>query len=125
MSRVIFALGFALGLAGCDDPSGLGSYSVSVTTGSGAPGSALLLFIGDGLIRVQGAGGTLGWSGEVSGDPGEMRALLIDPDASGGMTFRLFVEDVSAPIPAVSVLQLADRQNERFQPQDTQIRFER
>ncbi len=113
-------------VSSCDSgPSGPGPYAGSVETVGGSPGSVLLLVTGDGLIRVEGTGGTLGWSGPVSGDPGEMRVLLVDPDPSGALTFRLFVDDVSAPTPAFSVLQLADRQNERFITEDIQIRLER
>ena len=54
-----------------------------------------------------------------------MRVLLVDPDPSGAMTFRLFVEDVSVPTVLFSVLQLADRQNERFETEDIQIRLRR
>jgi len=93
--------------------------------GLGAPGSALLLFMGEGLIGVEGTGGTLGWSGAVSEDPGEMRILLIDPNPSGAMTFQLLVEDPAAPRPAVSVLQLADRQNNRLQAEGIWIPLER
>ena len=110
---------------GCDDPSGQGSYAGSVQTVDGAPGSALLLMIGEGLVRVEGTGGTLGWSGAVTGSPGEMRVLLIDPDSAGAMTFRLYVEDLSAPTPSFSILQLADRQNLLVEAEGIQLRFER
>ena len=126
LSAGVAALLLGLLLWGCDiGSSGRGSYAGSVELEEGAPGSALLLVTGEGLIRVEGTGGTMGWSGTPSGDPGEMRVLLVDPDPSGAMTFRLFVEDVSAPTALFSVLQLADRQNERFETEDIQIRLRR
>ncbi len=113
-------------LWGCDlGPSGPGPFIGSVQTAEGAPGSALMLITGEGLLRVEGTGGTLGWSGPVSGDPGEMRVLLVDPDPAGAMTFRLYVQDRAGPTPSFTVLQLADRQNEVFEPEDIQIRLER
>jgi hypothetical protein len=121
----VLGVGLAWGLAGCDDPPSGRFYSGSVQTELGAPCSALLVFMGEGLIGVEGTGGTLGWAGAVSGDPGEMRVLLIDPDPSGAMTFRLLVEDPSTPRPTVSVLQLMDRQNEWLQAEQIRIPLER
>lgn len=37
----------------------------------------------------------------------------------------LYVEDLSAPTPSFSILQLADRQNVLVEEEDIQIRFER
>ncbi len=88
-------------------------------------GAALLLVTGEGLIGVEGVGGTLAWSGLVSPETGEMRVLLVDPGPSGMMTFRLRVRDRSAPTPAFTFLQVADRENRRIAPGDTRIRLER
>ena len=41
------------------------------------------------------------------------------------MTFRLYVEDLSAPTPSFSILQLADRQNLLVEAEGIQLRFER
>jgi hypothetical protein len=79
----------------------------------GAPGAALLHVSGVGVRDVIGEGGTRGWAHPISGeDPASFRALLIDADPSGALTFRIEVDDVSAPTPTVTVLEIADRANE-------------
>ncbi len=51
--------------------------------------------------------------------------LLVDLDPTGPLTFRLFVRDRLAPLPAFTFLELANRDN-RIIPQDGfQIRIER
>ena len=121
----MFLLLGALG-TGCDlGSSGGGSYAVSLVGDGEMFGAALLLVTGEGLIGVEGAGGTLAWSGPVSTETGEMRVLLVDLEASGTMTFRLMVRDRSAPTPSFTFLQVADRQNRRVTPGDTRIRLQR
>ena len=127
-SRRILLTFLLLGAAGtgCDlGPSGRGSYAVSLVGDGEMLGAALLLVTGEGLIGVEGVGGTLAWPGPVSPETGEMRVLLVDLEASGMMTFRLMVRDRSGPSPSFAFLQVADRMNRRTTPGDTQIRLER
>ncbi len=116
----------AMGLAACDSSSsGPGSYAGSVVSPGGAPGSALLLIQGEGLVGVRGAGGTLAWSGDVSGDPAQLKVLLVDPDPTGAMTFRLLVDDLMSPTPSFTILQLSDRENQVISAEGVQIRLQR
>jgi hypothetical protein len=94
--------------------------SGSVLADGEAPGSALLLFTGPGIVRAEGTGGTLAWISEPSGSD-ELRVLLVDPQPDGALTFELEVRDLSAPLPAITVLQMADRDNVRFTTQDLEI----
>lgn len=113
-------------LWGCDPgPSGRGQLSGSVMANGEAPGAALILFGGSGLLGVEGTGGTRAWANPSSDGSDELRVLLVDLDPAGALTFKLDVEDVSAPLPSITVLQLADRDNVRFTTEDIQIRIRR
>lgn len=116
----------ALGLliVACESgPSGPGYIDGSVLADGSAPGSALLLVSGRGVIDVEGTGGTLGWSD--TGGENQIRALLVDPGPGGALTFRVRMEDVGGPLPQVAVLQLADRNDRRFSSADVQVRLQR
>lgn len=122
----LLPLALAVGLWGCDSgPSGPGMLSGSVVANGEAPGSALLLFGGTGLLGAEGDGGTQAWASAATEGGDELRVLLVDLDPTGAMTFQLQVADVAAPLPSITVLQLADRQNQRFTTEDIQIRIRR
>jgi len=113
-----------LALSACDSgPSGGGVLSGSVVANGEAPGSALIVFRGPGLIGAEGTGGTLAWTSEPAAGSDELRVLLVDPEAAGALTFELEVRDLSVPLTAISVLQLADRNNVRFTTPDLEIRW--
>jgi hypothetical protein len=115
-----------LTLSACDSgPSGGGVLSGSVFANGEAPGSALILFSGPGLVDAEGTGGTLAWVSEPVTGSDELRLLLVDPDAAGALTFELEVRDLTAPLPTITVLQLADQNNVRFTTQDLEIRIRR
>lgn len=115
-----------LALWGCDPgPSGPGTLTGSVLADGTGPGAALLVLTGEGLVGAEGAAGTLGWSSPTSEGADQIRLLLVDPDPVGAMTFEVEVRDVSAPVPSITVLQLADRENRRFTTEDIQIRIRR
>jgi hypothetical protein len=60
---------------------------------------------------------------EPAAGSNELRVLVVDPTASGALTFELEVRDLSAPLPSITVLQLADRDNVRFTTEDLEIRI--
>jgi hypothetical protein len=97
--------------------------SGSVLANGEAPGSALILFSGPGIIGAEGTGGTLAWTSEPTAGSNELRVLLVDPEAAGALTFELEVRDLSAPLPTITVLQLGDRNNVRFTTPDLEIRI--
>jgi hypothetical protein len=120
--RSVAAVFACLALSACESgPSGGGVLSGSVLADGEAPGSALILFSGPGLIGAEGTGGTLAWTSEPASGSDELRVLLLDPEADGALTFELEVRDVSAPLPAITVLQIADRDNVRFTTDDLEI----
>ena len=70
-------LAAALFLSACDsEPSGRGVLSGSVLANGEAPGSALILFSGPGLIGAEGTGGTRAWVSEPVAGSQELRVLL-------------------------------------------------
>ena len=118
------ALVACLVLAACgSEQSGGGTLSGSVLANGEGPGAVLLLFSGPGLIGAEGTGGTMAWASEPVSGSEELRVLLVDPQASGALTFDLEVRDVSDPLPTITVLQLADRNNVRFTTEDLEIRI--
>ncbi len=114
--------------AGCADErrSGPGEFGGSVEAPGGAPGTTLLLVAGQGVRDVVGEGGTRSWTAPAPGPEAthELRVLLLDPEPSGALTFRVEVDDVSLGPPSVTVLEAADRDNAlRPNPSDVQVRL--
>ena len=113
-----------IGLAACgSEPSGGGMLSGSVLADGEGPGAVLLVFSGPGLIGAEGTGGTMAWVSEPVSGSQELRVLLVDPEPSGSLTFDLEVRDVSDPLPTITVLQMAGRDNVRFSTEDLEIRI--
>jgi hypothetical protein len=113
-----------VGLSACgSEPSGGGMLSGSVLANGEGPGAVLLQFSGPGLIGAEGTGGTMAWVSEPVAGSQELRVLLVDPETSGALTFDLEVRDLSAPLPTITVLQLAGRDNVRFSTEDLEIRI--
>ncbi len=126
LARRVSVLGLSVALAACDSgPSGPGVLAGSIIADGEAPGSALLLFSGPGLVGAEGTGGTLAWASPPDDGLDEMRVLLVDTDPSGALTFEIEVRDLSASLPSITVLQLANRENVRFTTQDIQISIRR
>lgn len=101
-------------LAGCDrGPSGEGDWRASIE-GPGAPfGSAVVLVSGDGVLEVTGDAGTRAWTHRD--EQGELRAVLIQTEATGPVRFRVRVRDLGAPAPSVAIVELADMEDQLVQ----------
>ncbi len=98
-------------LAGCDRaPSGEGDWEVAIQGPGGPFGSAVVMVSGDGVVDVAGRAGTRVWSEEV--EEGEFRAVVIQLGSSGSADFRVRVRDLGDPAPSVTILQLADMDDE-------------
>ena len=98
-------------LTGCDrTPSGEGDWEVTIEGPGGPFGAAAVVVSGDGVLDVVGNSGTRVWSQEV--EEGEFRAVIIQPAPSGSADFRVRVREVGDPAPSVTVLQLADMDDE-------------
>lgn len=106
-----------LALGACDwGPSGEGDWKGTLV-GPGEPfGSAVLMVSGEGVLDVTGDGGVLAWS-RPSGE-GEHRAVLVQPEGSGTLHFRVRVGDVSGPTPSVAIVELAGLDDEPVEVTD-------
>jgi hypothetical protein len=105
--RGLLALG-VLALAACE-PSGEGELTAHVQ--APRPTGALVIdLIGTGVLGFEGAGDTRTFSGAV--DPRATSHRVIVVSTSGQrLTFRVRVEDVSAPPPTAAVSAAADASN--------------
>jgi hypothetical protein len=112
-------------LAGCDrGPSGEGDWRASID-GPGEPfGSAVVLVSGDGVLDVTGDAGTRAWTHRD--EQGDLRAVLIQTEATGPVRFRIRVRDLGASAPSVAILELADMEDELVQiHEEHQLRLTR
>lgn len=112
-------------LAGCDrGPSGEGDWRGSIE-GPGEPfGSAVVLVSGEGVLGVTGDAGTRAWTHRD--DQGDLRAVLIQTEATGPVRFRVRVRDLGASAPSVAILELADLEDEWVQiSEEHQLRLSR
>lgn len=104
-------IAFLIVLTGCDrTPSGEGDWDVTIQGPGGPFGAAVVMVSGDGVLDVVGSSGTRVWSQEV--EEGEFRAVIIQPASSGSADFRVRVREMGDPAPSVTVLQLADMDDE-------------
>jgi hypothetical protein len=93
-------------LGGCDrTPSGEGDWTATFEGPGGPFGAAVVMVSGEGVLGVTGAGGTLAWTEETG--TGEVRAVLVQPEGSGGVRFRVRVRELSGPAPSVAIIELA------------------
>jgi len=93
-------------LGGCDrTPSGEGDWTATFQGPGGPFGAAVVMVSGEGVLGVTGAGGTLAWTEETG--TGEVRAVLVQPEGSGGVRFRVRVRELSGPAPSVAIVELA------------------
>lgn len=101
-------------LAGCDrGPSGEGDWRASIE-GPGAPfGSAVVLVSGEGVLDVAGDAGTRAWV--HPDEQGDLRAVLIQTEATGPVRFRIRVRDLGASAPSVAIVELADMEDRLVQ----------
>jgi len=106
----LVVLGF-LALAGCDrSPSGEGDWHVLIQ-GPGAPfGAAAIAVSGDGVLGIASHRGTEVWQEEL--EPGEFRAVVIQPASSGDLWFRIRVRELRDPPPSIAIVELADMDDE-------------
>lgn len=107
----IIALALSLVVAGCDrTPSGEGDWTATLEGPGGPFGAAVVMVSGEGVLGVNGAGGTLAWTEET--EEGEIRAVLVQPSPSGGVRFRVRVRELADPAPSVAIIQLAGTDDE-------------
>jgi hypothetical protein len=100
-----------LALGGCDgDPSGEGDWTVGIQ-GPGEPyGAAVVMVSGEGVLELRAGQGTQVWSREVGENT--FRAVVIQDDDGGSASFRIRVRDVGGAAPAITLLELADKDDE-------------
>jgi hypothetical protein len=112
-------------LGGCDrGPSGEGDWRVTIEGPAGPFGAAAVVVSGEGVLDVTSADGTRVWSREAA--DGSIRAVIIQPSASGEVAFRIRVRDLSEPTPSVALVELADLSDEPVTvSSDHRLRFRR
>lgn len=109
LAVLFLALGVALG--GCDrEPSGEGDWTVGIQ-GPGEPfGAAVVMVSGEGILELRPGEGTRIWSREVQEDT--YRAVVLQDEGSGSASFRVRVRNVGGAAPSITLLELADQEDE-------------
>jgi len=96
---------------GCESgPSGPGSWDASVESLTMSFGAVVIEVQGPGIAGFDGAGTTqVFWS--ATAQPDNYRVVLISPEGSNSLPFRVRVSDLAGAVPGGTVIEAADLLN--------------
>lgn len=123
-SRVVAAMLAAATLlaaaSGCDRrPTGPGTLHATVEAVGQPLGGAVLVLSGEGIVGIASDGASEVWSRLVDEESGSHRVVVISLDGSAPLRLEVAVQDVSAPFPQASILELTDTTNQRVHVVET------
>ena len=96
---------------GCESgPSGPGSWDAAVENATMSFGAAVIEVQGPGIVGFEPAGTTqVYWAETTQVD--NYRVVLISPEGSSSVPFRVRVSDLGGPVPGGTVVEVADLLN--------------
>jgi len=106
------AFAFLVLAVGCESgPSGPGALDARVESLTSSFGAAVVEVQGPGIAGFDGAGTTqVFWS--ATSQPDNFRVVLVSPEGSNTLAFRIRVGDLGGPIPGGTVIEAADLLND-------------
>lgn len=105
------AVAFLFTSVGCESgPSGPGSWDAAVENVTMSFGAAVIEVQGAGIAGFDAAGTTRVFWSETA-QPDNYRVVLISPEGSTSIPFRVRVTDLAGPVPGGTVLEAADLLN--------------
>ncbi len=126
MRKLASVVVLLVSVTGCDlfEPAESGALVARVRAPGSGVGAAVVQVTGSGVLAIESEGASRVYD-RTSGEPEVRRAVIVNPDG-GVLPFRIRVEDLDAPAPAVAILSAADPSNAVFEAEtDLWISLER